>query len=311
MVRALGFSQGDFDPTDPGRLCRGRERWIDSFKREDNPVLSRLSISGAEFSDDSARDAKRGLSYSGLAVGELVRSIWPDHDVVAWAEDAHPRVVPEDAEGVEHYALREPGGPLRRWHSRWTLFCGDEASIDEAVKVGADVLLIMSELPEPEDVSPRAGQVPPLADGWVDPPGEGGLPEDVRGLLFLLTGYRVDGAPTRSFQAAALPEVLERCEAVVLVHQDKHGRCLGIYSKDAIEVGPVLLSLCGERGTLAVPFAIPPMLARWDRALWELRQEWDEVANGEYPVPPAAEDAGGWGRRGPRGRRRGRREFEE
>ena len=47
-------------------------------------------------------------------------------------------------------------------------------------------------------------------------------------------------------------------------------------------------------------FAIPPMLARWDRALWELRQDWDEATRGEYPVPPAHGDSPSWGRRGNR-----------
>ena len=41
-----------------------------------------------------------------------------------------------------------------------------------------------------------------------------------------------------------------------------------------------------------MPFAIPPMLARWDRALYELRMDWDPEHDGEFPVPPA-EDAGG------------------
>ena len=39
---------------------------------------------------------------------------------------------------------------------------------------------------------------------------------------------------------------------------------------------------------LLVPFAIPPMLARWDRALSELRETWDVDSMGDFPVPVAA-----------------------
>ena len=41
---------------------------------------------------------------------------------------------------------------------------------------------------------------------------------------------------------------------------------------------------------LFVPFAIPPMLARWDRALWDLRQDWDAELRGEFPVPAGEPD---------------------
>jgi len=52
---------------------------------------------------------------------------------------------------------------------------------------------------------------------------------------------------------------------------------------------------------LLVPFAIPPMLARWDRALSELRTEWMATREEEFPVPPAPESRS-W-----ENRRRGRR----
>ena len=81
--------------------------------------------------------------------------------------------------------------------------------------------------------------------------------------------------------------------------------CLGIYASETLEGQAVLGELSDDVACLSVPFAIPPMLARWDRALWELRQDWDEVRDGEYPVPPAADGVGGWGRRGPRRRRHG------
>lgn len=309
MIRALGYSFSDFDPNDPGRLCRGRERWIDAFDRPDIELLFRVSVSGAEFSDDSARDAMRGLQYSGLTCGRVIQALFPDAELIAWADGAHPRTIPEEAEGVELVERMLPRGPLRRWESRWTLFCASEEEIDEAIEAGASAILVMREAP-PEDESLVASTLPPVADAHLDPTPGGGLPENMRRAMHYLTGHKVDGIPARLFQAVALPDVLEFCTAVVLIHRDKHGPCLGIYAPAALERQEVLGELARDVAALPVPFAIPPMLARWDRALWELRQDWDEVRDGEYPVPPAEDGVGGWGRRGPR-RRSGGEDGEE
>lgn len=309
MVRALGYSCSDFDPNDPGRLCRGRERWIDAFPQPELEPLFRVSISGAEFSDDSARDARRGLRSSGLTCGRVIQALWPDAELIAWADGSHPVNIPAEAEGVELYERVLPQGPLRCWESRWTLFCASEEEIDDAIAAGATAILVFSE-PPPEGETVTASSLPPVADAWMDPTPEGGLPEDMRAKLHYLTGPRVDGIPARLFQAVAIPDLLELVEALVLVHRDKHGPCLGIYSAEELDVEHILRGLANEVDSLPVPFAIPPMLARWDRALWELRQDWDEARDGEYPVPPAADGVGGWGRRGPR-RRRGEDGLEE
>ena len=61
MVQALGYVFESFDPASPGRLCRGRERWIEYETMElkdDVPPIHRLIMSGATFSDDRARDAR-------------------------------------------------------------------------------------------------------------------------------------------------------------------------------------------------------------------------------------------------------------
>ena len=42
---------------------------------------------------------------------------------------------------------------------------------------------------------------------------------------------------------------------------------------------------CGREKVLFVPFSIPPMLARWDRAIRDLRREWDEESSGIFPIP--------------------------
>jgi hypothetical protein len=89
---------------------------------------------------------------------------------------------------------------------------------------------------------------------------------------------------------------LEHCTALICVHQDKHGPALGVYTLESLDRTQALKALALEAGCLPVPFAIPPMLARWDRALYELRVEWNEEELGEFPVP-AAEEASRWGGR--------------
>lgn len=279
MVRALGYSLDDFDPADPGRLCRGRERWIDPLPPDEGrgapvpQILHRLVVSGASFKDESASDATRGLRYSGLGAGEVISALFPGRVVMALAEDANPRSTPPTALDEELYPLTRPSGPLRIWRARWKQPCPDAASMESAVEAGADVLVILG---------PRGGRS--AAKAAPEP-----LPEGLEETLFLLVGFRQDGMPSRRFQASALPTALEQAHAIVLVHQDKHSYSLGIYTAERLNPREPLERLARARGALPVPFAIPPMLARWDRALWELRQGWDERSSGEFPVPPAQE----------------------
>lgn len=298
MISALGYSHDDFNPAEPGRLCRGRERWIESWPREPDVGLFRLVISGARFTDDSARDAYRGIEFSGLGLGEVLARLYEGRELIACAEEAHQRRVPEGAEGLEFIEQHIPGGPLRSWSARWSLRCRSAEEIDAAVAAGADVFLLADEV-EGEGEHGQHGSVPPAADDLAAQ--RPGLPESVRQWLFLLTGYRRMSPPTRRFQPTAVAEALEHVKTLILVHQDKHGPCVAIYGEEPPEGTGILDELAEEAGILAVPFAIPPMLARWDRALWELRQEWDESERGEFPVPPAPEDRRSWGRRRARG----------
>ena len=55
--------------------------------------------------------------------------------------------------------------------------------------------------------------------------------------------------------------------------------------KRRLEVGSLIPSLEESLEILVVPFSIPPMLARWDRAIWELRRRWDEEERGPFPIP--------------------------
>ena len=297
-VNALGYCEDVFNPSDPGRLCRGRERWIESYPDEEKQPIRRVVISGAAFSDDSAGDARRGLCYSGSSAAEIVHALFGEKNLTAWAEEASPSTVPADAAAVETYTITHPGGPLRRWAARWTLDCDGATSIDAALDAGADVIVVRSGSEEDAPplgpaVDPSHAPVPPLADEPDRSPSS--LSEGLRQRLYLLTGLRQD--TSRRFQAGVLPELLGHVEAIILVHSDKHGRCLGIYSRELIQVAATLTELSADRDTLVVPFAIPPMLARWDRALWELRQEWSEEEHGVFPVPEAPEGVQSWGRR--------------
>ncbi len=284
MVSALGYSDNAFDVTNPGRLCRGRERWIEPWELDDAPgELRRIVISGAAFSDDSASDARRGIIYSGLELATLITSLYPRRTLLVFMEDGHPADIPADAIGIEAYEGYRAGGRselgLVRWHKRISGInavrevLGDDASPDGRVRGFAIVEA------DTDD------------DQLID-------------RLFPLVGYSTLDSPPARYQPAALPEILDVVKAVILLHRDKHGPALGIYTRDEVpKLTEKLAKLCETKGTLLVPFAIPPMLARWDRAIAELREEWMEQGATDFPVPPAPEPSAHERRRGRRGRR--------
>ena len=195
-------------------------------------------------------------------------------------------MVPEGAVGLEPHTVSRPGGPLRQWVCRWVMRCEDVQTLSESIAAGADVLL--SGVTEGKGPTPIQGSpsIPVAADAPKAEPAP--LTEEALGALFLLTAYRTNGRPSRRFQPASIPGILGFADTVVLLHLDKHGPCAGVYSKDPIGAKSRLDGLPSNgQPVLLVPFAIPPMLARWDRALWELRQDWDSANLGEFPVPPS------------------------
>lgn len=302
MIRALGVSDSPFDPFDPGRLCRGRERWIDPWEADPpHPAVQRLIISGAAFEDDSARDARRGVAFSGIRLAKLLAALFPGQTLIAFMEDGHPADIPEGAEGVEAYSGHRAGGRGHEPMVRWTHVLSDESALAASIDVPS---------PEGSASAEELGLAPAFGPDLV-------ASERVRGFvvadamtpalaekLFLFVGLSTLDSPPSRFQPGALPEILKDVPAVIALHRDKHGPVVGVYSREPIGADARIAALCAEVGALQVPFAIPPMLARWDRALADLRRTWDEAALGPFPVPMNT-TPNLWDRRRRRGRDEG------
>lgn len=290
MVRALGFSQDSFDPSDPGRLCRGRERWIEPWASEDGPTpVQRLVMSGAAFTDMSAADALRGLPHAGVDPATVITQLFPRKALFAFMEDGHPADIPEEARGVELYDGYRAGGRVTSALVRWYLRVNGVKAVRALLQPAPEG----SDIPAPEDRI-RGFLV---LDASHDEADDDALFDEV----YPLVGTSIRDSPPARFQPAALSELVQQVKAVVLVHRDKHGLVLGIYSAEALDVEKKLASITDKAGSLLVPFAIPPMLARWDRALAELRESWED---GAFPVP---EPEGGYSWENRR-RRRNRRD---
>ena len=290
MVQALGYVSEAFDPASPGRLCRGRERWIEYETMDPKAAgeaLHRLILSGATFSDDRARDARRGLGFGPISMSVLLQTVLGEGELVAYCEEGHPHEIPDSVAGVEHHTVARPGGSLREWRVRWHKSVSTADELEAVIEAGADVFV---RLRAPTDIPAKtiheSPLIPPLADEADSLPSL--LSEELARALFFLTGFRAAGRPNRYFQPWGIPAVLEHVEAVTLLHRDKHGPALGHYSHTPPDVDHILSAFrASADAPLLVPFAIPPMLARWDRALWELRQQWDAETLGEFPVPAA------------------------
>lgn len=286
MVHALGYSQTFFDLSHVGRLCRGRERWIEPWEADASlDELRRLVISGAAFTDDSAADALRGVRQAGVDLAELVYALFPGTTLLAFMEDGHPADIPDGAQGVELYEGHRAGGRTEEVRVRWHVIASNPESLrlvlgDDPVNPGIRGVLVLP---------------------------SGPLPERLEELVFLLTGFATLDSPPALFQPMALPELLAVVPAVLLLHRDKNGVALGVYAYDLDDSSAKLQVVADAAGALLVSFAIPPMLARWDRALADMRADWDEDARGPFPVP-VCESPLAWE---PRRRRRDRRRHDE
>lgn len=308
--RGLGYCQDELDPADPGRLCRGRERWIEPLQAVEAPAkprgffdddeddaasnrVHRLVLSGAWFSDDTARDALRGVPHSGVDTANVIAALFPRRTLLAFMEDGHPADIPEGASHVELYTSWRAGGRHENLSVRWV----------KPVNGIREIRAVIGDVHTESDTQRVSAELDRVR-GFVLLDTE----EPTEALLeavFFLVGMATQDSPPARFQPSALPDLLQHTKAVILLHRDKHGPALGIYTSEPIKVEPRLEPLCEKAGSLLVPFAIPPMLARWDRAVADLRSTWDEAARGPFPIAATGGNPG-WEprRRGRRGRDR-------
>ncbi len=283
MVRAFGFCNDQFDTGHPGRLCRGRERWIEGIPDTPPVRLARAVCSGAVFSDDSARDAHRGFAYAGVSAGGLLEALFPGEPVLGFCEAGDPLALPAEMVLEEDWTRAINGGARSAAAVRW-------------------VAPVSGTMVDQWIAGEKDGLACPRADGFLI--GVRSMNEVVADALFRLVGYgEPDSVPAWKYCPDGLGPALAVARAVVLLHLDKHGPTVAIYTRDPLESDGVFDLAARAAGAFPVPFAIPPMLARWDRALYELRMDWDAEQDGEFPVPPADDAGGRWSAR--------RRQFEE
>lgn len=241
-------------------------------------TVYRTVFSGAQFTDDSARDAMRGYRFAGVSAGAVLEVLFPGATAFAFSHTGDPMALPDDMVLEEDWVEPLHGGIRSRAAVRW---------VAKAVGPVVDELLDG----EAEGVSgPRAEGFVVVAGSQVSPP--------LVDAIYQLSGFAdATQAPAELYAASALPEVLEHALAVVLLHLDKHGPAFAIYTSAPLDAEEGIRRVAREAGAFAVPFAIPPMLARWDRALYELRLDWNAERYGEFPVPPADDAGGRWSAR--------------
>ena len=218
-------------------------------------------------------------------MGNILQALFPTADIVAWGEEQEPEMVPDDACGLELYQISRLFAPFMKWSARFEKKV-EASEIDALVDSGVDAFLINPEYRGEDAHWERHMPYPPMADEEGNPPI---LVEELRKGMYALVGQRVGNRALARFQPKALEDVLKRCDALVLLHSDKHDYCLGVYSleKWQLDIEEIEKTL----SILMIPFSIPPMLARWDRAIADLRKKWERET--PFPIPSSSrkEDA--------------------
>jgi hypothetical protein len=267
-ISCLGYSQSIFSIHRPDRLCRGREHWI--YQPEETPedTVFRTVISGTTIQDLQIRFLNRGLRCSGKSLTDIASVLFAKDRLIGWVEEGNPDEIPVEACGMELYQISRPHAKANKWGTRYEVEI-DARNFDAYSNLGMDVWVLNPTKRKKEEGLETIRSFPPLVDEEVRPPL---LSEELRNALFLLTGHRNPQNSLALFQPRAISEVLKHCSAVVLVHKDKHDICLGIYTQEE-EFEIPSDELTKQLSVLMVPFSIPPMLARWDRALKDLHQE--------------------------------------
>jgi hypothetical protein len=203
----------------------------------------------------------------------MLKALFPTGTLLAFKEEGELALIPDYVDTEDQWWAWRSGGRRRDPCERW------QEVVDDPQELGRLVA---------ED----------LVDGFLVLDGADELTDEQAEALFLLIGHGDSSSwPVERFQPLALDTVLGGVQAIICVHMDKHGPAIGVYTREPIDRDMAIVAVTEASGCLAVPFAIPPMLARWDRALRELRDAWDEDADGPFPVPQTSEPDPRWGRR--------------
>jgi hypothetical protein len=196
----------------------------------------------------------------------LVTEMFPGRPLVAFREEGElaRRPARVEHEDEDQFLAPRRGGAWYEPCQRWRLDVqGAEEAAELVLQDLVDGLLVGAELPLSPELEESLAVLGGMGDASV--------------------------TPVRRFQPLGIVEVLQHCEALIAVHLDKHGPAIAVYTLQPLDRSDVVRACAEDVQALAVPFAIPPMLARWDRALQELRVRWMAEREDEFPVPPADE----------------------
>ena len=271
-ISCLGYSQTSFSTKHPDRLCRGREFWIYQPEDVEDVSIFRTVISGTKIKGSRLLNIKRGLRCTGKDIYTLLTLLFPKKSLTGFVEEGIASNIPPNASGVELYQLSRPFESNKKWFARYEVPI-DEQWKESLLDEGMDIILIPKEIERTAKIN---NPIPALVDDEIR---ESTLSEAIRKSLFLLAGHRNPQNSYALFQAIGIAEVLKYCEVLILLHRDKHDVCLGIYTSDEAYILPKMALEAAD--FMLVPFGIPPMLARWERALQELERNWTK----ETPFP--------------------------
>lgn len=283
-ISVLGLYQGKFSPSKLCGLYRGREWWIDSIGNERKEELQRIVLSAAQFSSGNLYNSQRGLQYSGMSIPQFLFQLCQQYslqekNIVGIVEDA-PLQSPEGVHGREEYFLSRMGLARRNWFTRWEKQCQNVSDFEEVLNYGGQVFLVNPKLRLANEewfpnmvVELENDLLPPL------------LPDALRQHVFRLIGSRVQYDDPGRYLPDALWDILDFCDAVILLHVDKSADCLGIYTKNGVDIdfASEILQVAQQADLILMPFAIPPMLARWERGIRDVYKKWDAEVQGVFP----------------------------
>ena len=271
MTTVFGLYNGRLLPHRLGGLCRGREWWVEGPFLKGKQPLSRMILSAGQFAnhDINHTESRLGLDFVENTLPELLSHILQEHRVIAVVEDGAIEVQ-EGIRGRETYTLSRMGLSAGAGFARWEEECTTVEDFQRALSHGALAFIIDPE--ERPDTDIWAPGTPVDFEDLQNPPV---LSEDLRRDVHWLVGSKNYRNDDHRYVPQALWEVTEHCTGVLVLHADRDGECIAIYSKDPFEVSEALQSLSGiEDGReFLITCTVPTMMLRWKRALFEFCDE--------------------------------------